>query len=227
MYTGPNIVTDGLVLHLDAANTKSYPGSGNTWSDLSGNGNDGTLVNGVGYDSSNLDSLSFDGVNDRVSLGTGNTVFPLHQISYEFIFKSLGTVPTTGTSPSLMGLTYGVRLFVQSTRLLAGFDSMSSFDYLSTSGTNNYRDGKWYYVAVTHDGSNFKIYVNGTLSNSRTSTWTGTTRWPTNSFNLGRDNNNSNYFFYGNIATFKLYNKALTPQEIQQNYNATKSRFNL
>ena len=49
----PRIITDGLVLCLDAGNTKSYPGSGTTWTDLSGQGNNGTLVNGVGYNGSN------------------------------------------------------------------------------------------------------------------------------------------------------------------------------
>jgi len=63
---GPDIVEDGLVLCLDAANPKSYPGSGNTWTDLRGNGNDGTLVNGVGYDSANNGSMVFDGVDDSI-----------------------------------------------------------------------------------------------------------------------------------------------------------------
>jgi hypothetical protein len=117
---------------------------------------------------------------------------------------------------------------VESTRLNAAFDDgVSVFNYLATSGTNDYRDGRWYHVAVTHDGINFKIYVNGQLSSSRTSSWTGVTRWPTNTFNLGRDNNNVNYFFKGNIGVFKLYNKVLSSQEILQNYNATKTRFGL
>ena len=64
---GPKIVTDGLVLCLDAADQNSYPGSGNTWYDLSGNGNNGTLVNGVGYNSGNLGSLVFGGVDDYVN----------------------------------------------------------------------------------------------------------------------------------------------------------------
>ena len=69
VFAGPEIVEDGLVLALDAGNTKSYPGSGTTWTDLSGNGNNGSLVNGVGYNSGNLGSLSFDGVNDYVNFG--------------------------------------------------------------------------------------------------------------------------------------------------------------
>jgi hypothetical protein len=70
-YTnGPKIVTDGLVLCLDAANRKSYPGSGTTWNDLSGNGNVATLVNGVGYNSNNGGSLTFDGVDDYAITST-------------------------------------------------------------------------------------------------------------------------------------------------------------
>jgi hypothetical protein len=223
----PNIVTDGLVLYLDAANVKSYVSGSTTWNDLSINRRNGILTNGPTFDTANAGSIAFDGVNDTVNLGTGNTVFPLPEISYEFVFKSLGTVPTTGTSPSLLGLTFGVRLLVNSTNLQATFASGSAFNSLSTSGTNNYRDGNWYYVAVTHNGTNFNIYVNGVLSNSRTSTWLGTTVWPTNGFNIGRDNNDNFYFFRGNIGTFRLYNKALSATEVLQNYNATKTRFGL
>jgi hypothetical protein len=224
---GPHIVTDGLILSLDAANTKSYQSGSTTWFDRSGNNRNGTLTNGPTFSSANGGSIMFDGVNDTVNLGTGNTVFPLPQISYEFVFRSLGTVPTTGTSPALFALTFGVRLLVNSTNLEATFSSGSVFFPLSTSGTNNYRDGNWYYVAVTHNGTNFNIYVNGALSNTRTSPWLGTTVWPTNGFALGRDNNDNFYFFRGNIGTFKLYNRALTAQEVEQNYNATKTRFGL
>lgn len=224
---GVNVVTNGLVLYLDAANTKSYVSGSTTWRDISGRNNNGTLINGPTFNSANGGSIVFDGVNDIVNLGTGNTVFPLPQISYEFVFRSLGTVPTTGTSPALLGLTFGVRLLVNSTNLEATFTSGSTLFSLSTSGTNNYRNGNWYYVAVTHNGTNFNIYVNGVLSNTRTSPWLGTTIWPTNGFNLGRDNNDNFYFFRGNIGTFRLYNRALTPQEVLQNYNATKYRFGI
>ncbi len=64
IYAGPEISNSGLILHLDAANTKSYPGSGTSWTDLSGQGNNGTLVNGPTFSSSNLGRLTFDGTND-------------------------------------------------------------------------------------------------------------------------------------------------------------------
>ena len=63
----PRIVTDGLVLLLDAGNTKSYPGTGTTWTDISRNGNNGTLTNGPTFDSANGGSLVFDGVDDYVN----------------------------------------------------------------------------------------------------------------------------------------------------------------
>ena len=65
---GPKIVTDGLVLCLDAAIGKSYPGSGTSWTDLSGNGNNGTLQNTPTFNSANGGSLIFDAANDVVSL---------------------------------------------------------------------------------------------------------------------------------------------------------------
>lgn len=69
IYGGPDIITDGLVFCLDAANSKSYPGTGTAWTDLSGNDNNGTLTNGPTFDSSNGGSIVFDGVNDQVNCG--------------------------------------------------------------------------------------------------------------------------------------------------------------
>jgi hypothetical protein len=74
MFVGPNIITDGLVLALDAGSKKSYSGSGTTWKDLSGNGNNGTLVNGPTFDSGNGGSIVFDGFNDLTTVvGAGKT----------------------------------------------------------------------------------------------------------------------------------------------------------
>ena len=74
-YRGPQIVKSGLVLHLDAANPKSYPGTGTTWSDRAGNlnggvVNNGTLVNGPSFSSANMGSIGFDGSNDYVDMST-------------------------------------------------------------------------------------------------------------------------------------------------------------
>ena len=70
----PKIVTDGLVLCLDAGDGKSYSGSGTTWYDRSGNGNNGILVNGPTFDSNNRGAIVFDGVNDHVSIPNSSSL---------------------------------------------------------------------------------------------------------------------------------------------------------
>ena len=69
---GPTVVTNGLVLALDAADRNSYPGSGTAWTDISGRGNTGTLTNGPTYSSANGGSIVFDGTNDYVDCGSIN-----------------------------------------------------------------------------------------------------------------------------------------------------------
>ena len=83
IFYNPRIVTDGLVLALDAGNTKSYPGSGTTWTDLSGRGNTGTLTNGPTYSSANGGSIVFDGTNDHVTM-SGNNISGLSAETTDF-----------------------------------------------------------------------------------------------------------------------------------------------
>jgi hypothetical protein len=95
MYNGPNIIKDGLVLYLDATNTKSYPRTGTTWTDLTGNGNDGTLINGPTFDSGNNGSIVFDGADDYSRINSFNSdnedelsvfcwVYPTNLSNYQF-----------------------------------------------------------------------------------------------------------------------------------------------
>lgn len=225
-YRGPHTVTDGLVLSLDAGNTKSYQSGSATWFDKSGNSKNGTLVNAPTFSSTNGGSIIFDGVNETISFGTGNTFFPLPQFTIDIWFKSLGTVPTTGTAPGLFGFTYGIRAVVYPTSLYFAVDNGTDLGGVSVSGTFN-TDNKWYNATFYHTGTNMGIYINGVFGNSTNRTWDGTGRYPTNGWSLGRDNNNSNQFYPGHIASCRIYNRALSAQEILQNYTATKSRFGL
>lgn len=223
----PKIVTDGLVLHLDAANPKSYVSGSTTWRDLTIRGRNGTLLNGPTFDSANGGSILFDGTNDVVNFGTGNTFFPLPQFTIDIWFRSLGTVPTTGTSPGLFGFTFGIRAnLINDTTLVFDVDNGTNIAGTSTTGTFR-TDGKWYNGIFYHTGTNMGIYINGSFRISVNRTWNGTGRFATNGWNLGRDNNNSNQFFYGNIASCKIYNRVLTADEILQNYNATKGRYGI
>ena len=230
----PSIITQNLILCLDAANSKSYPGSGTTWTDLSGNGNNGTLVNGVGYNSGNLGSLSFDGVDDRVDvadnpfrfsntfsisswiywngvnqfanvLSKRNEVSPFNQ--YGFTFHE---------SPYTGGVSNKISFFAR--RDGGGSESDILLQYaLPSSG--------WYNIFVTMSSSNQSLYVNGVLrSFSTTDTSTFTYNISNKIFMVGTANG-SNLFYNGNIAQVSIYNRALTASEIQQNFNATRSRF--
>ena len=224
----PPIVTNGLVVYVDAANRQSYPGSGTTWSDLSGNGKNGT-TSGATYGSQNGGVFNFDGINDTISFGTGNTFFPLTNFTIDLWFQSKGTVPTTGTLPGLFGFTFGIRTrFGSSNSLIFGASSGSTIQDLTYTHTSDFRDnGSWNNIIFQATPTNSYIYLNGELKASRSLTWLGNTIWPTNTWNLGTDNNDVNRFFTGSIASYKMYNTALTLPEIQQNYNATKTRFGL
>ncbi len=226
----PPIVTNGLVVYIDAANRQSYvSGSGTTVRDVSGNAKNGTLTGDTGYSSDFGGVFNFDGVNDIINFGTGNTFFPLNSFTVDLWFQSKGTVPTTGTQPSLFGFTYGIRaLFTSANNIQFAITSGSALQNLNYTHTSNFRnDGQWYNINFQATPTNSSIYLNGEPKASRSLTWLGSTIWPTNGWNLARDNNDGFYFFTGSIASYKMYNRALTPSEISQNYNSTKSRFNL
>jgi hypothetical protein len=224
------IVTSGLIVHLDAGNTASYPSTGGTtWNDISGNNNNGTLVNGVGYNAANGGSLVFDGVND---------------------FVRVGPIPSTGTSTA--SVSWG--LWVYPTSISGNIMSMSSSNpaggwnmppiaatdqkfrgkiwpnnYLNSAA--NYSLNTWYYLVLVFDytATTQRFYVNGILQSSQANISYGASGSDNFMFlgqsNPGADNTG---MFTGRIAIFQIYgNKALTDAEITQNFNATKARFGL
>jgi hypothetical protein len=229
MFNGPNTVTNGLVVAVDAANLKSYQSGSTIWYDKSGNGKNGTLINGPTYSSNNGGVINFDGVNDTVDFGTGDTFFDLPSFTIDIWFQSRGTVPTTGTSPGLFGFTYGIRSsFGAANQISFGISSGSTFQYINATVSSSLRDdGLWYNGVFQASPTTSYLYLNGVLVGSRAATWLGNTIYPTNTWRLGRDNNNPTQFFTGSMASYKMYNRVLTQDEITQNYNATKGRFGL
>jgi hypothetical protein len=225
--SGPSVIKEGLLLSLDAANGKSYSGSGTVWTDLTNNGKNGTLQNGVTFSSSNKGSFLLDGVNDAINFGIGNTFFPLSQFTIDVWFKSFGTVDVTGTLPGIFGFTYGIRGLIYSSYIYYGVDNGTGISGFNTTGSIPFRNGNWYNATFYHNGSSLGVYINGVFNNSTSGAWSGTSRWPTNSWNLGRDNNNSNYFMWGELPIYRMYNRALTANEIKRNFNATRGRFGI
>jgi hypothetical protein len=220
-YNSGSIITNGLVLCLDAANRKSYPGSGTTWTDLSGRGNTGTLVNGVGYSGSNLGSLSFDGVNDNIT--TGKVL-----VSRTGQFHIEGWCYLNQTNINCMFVTQ-YNNSSDAGRFLCFFGNdgvirMHDGNGVMTGTTPSYSANQWYYVVFQRDGSNLcNIFVNGvkqTTGNTRT-----TTLENTNTIIGSRGSLQSGTYYNGRMSNVRIYNRALTASEIQQNLNALKSRF--
>jgi len=231
----PSIVTNGLVLCLDAGNAKSYPGSGTTWTDLSGRGNNGTLVNGPTYSSSNGGYLSFDGVDDYVSVNISNF---FTSYSQQITMESWVYVPTSATwTNGSYGNIFGRGNFDGSHGLVrtttdnqVGFYCRQiqtvSFAEVQSLGTIT-RD-TWYQLVGVWTGSGTQLYINGVLVDSDSGSLGDTEN--NVSFEIGRNiafsGSNGNYFS-GNQTGCKIYNKALTASEIQQNFNATRGRFGI
>jgi hypothetical protein len=169
--------------------------------------------------------ITFDGVNDVIDIGTGNTFFPLYNFTLETWVKcsGMGSGMTLG---GLFGITYGLALYINPTGSLTGIvdDGVSVFTGVTTTGINLFGTA-WRHVVFTNNGSSSYLYIDSVLNNSGAAPWSGITRWPTNNAYLGRDNNNSTYFLLGSLALPKIYNKALTSAEILQNYLATKNKF--
>ena len=164
----PRIVTDGLVLHLDAANTKSYSGSGTDWKDFSGKDNDTTLVNSPTYSSNNAGYFNFDGSNDSVTLPTldiaGNELtFSVWNYGIEAKSSSIIWLADSGGHRML-----NVHL-PWSNRAVFFDKGGNNYDRIYKTATNSEYQG-WHHWAFTANAStgSMKIYLDGSLWHSGT-----------------------------------------------------------
>ena len=227
IHYNSKISTDGLVLCLDAANRKSYPGSGTTWTDLSGRGNTGTLVNGVGYNSGNLGSLSFDGVNDNISFVSNPSL--TNQVTFETWVKLSSTTPNgLGTIFSRETVGDGSYRMLYNSGSFSWVCATTNNGWYSTAG-NSISTGsvtphtQTYQVVGTYNGSNLQLYVNGQLGT--TGAAISGNILTTGTFYLMRKEAGNTDYGKGNIYSHRVYNRALTAAEIRQNFNALKSRY--
>jgi prepilin-type N-terminal cleavage/methylation domain-containing protein len=225
----PYIVTNGLVLNLDAGNPASYPGTGNIWFDLSGNNNNGTLVNGVGYNSDNGGSLVFDGVNDYVDLSsstynytTQNSILVAFRPSN--VFNTWGEVFQKGNRFDFrMRFSNNTGKFELFYQLSSGSVSFLTSEILS----NN----QWYIAQMTIDCSTnlvARFYLNGIKRSESLISPGLTLQNGTSELRLGNiSQGGGNEVFNGRIGIVKMYDRFLNENEIQQNFNATRGRFGL
>lgn len=227
------IMKTGLMVHVDAGNPKSYPGSGTTWYNIADKRYpNGTMNAGVTYEAGPPASMAFASASSGVvNFGTGANYFSgttstwnnLHEFTVEAWVKSSG-MGAGMTLGGIWGATYGIRLYFNSNgTVYFGIDNGTTITGNATAG--NYLDGNWHHVLGTQQNAGGDIYVDGIKRNGNVLRWQGKTRWSTNEVNLGRDNNNTPYYLNGNIAIARFYRKYLSFSDVQRNFNAERSRF--
>jgi hypothetical protein len=231
MKYGPKIITDGLVLCLDAADRNSYPGSGASWFDLSGNNNNGTLTNSPTYNTGNGGYLSFDGVNDYINLSSALNLST--NIGFTIcLFLQQNTTQTNSAwnyfysrrGPDIEIGAYGTSntgfVFKDNTTNSTVFSSdlVTTWSYIAF-GTNPTTRIPFIYT-YNSSGSFF-----ATSANAFSNTTVGFERL----FITGTSGSpqGSTTYYGAKCAVISAYNRALTAQEILQNYNVMKSRFDL
>jgi len=221
MYTGGNIIRDGLVLALDAASKNSYPGSGTTWTDLSGNNNNFTLNNSPTFSTANNGRFTFNGTNQDATLSSLNLQrnFTLDGWFNPNVLNGFAMFGQ-GTTAARQGLHIW---YVTATSVRFGMYSNDTDFTVSTS------TGNWYNMVFTYNNSNpftKQMYLNG-VALSGTPVETQTSYIGSGTFRLGSTYGTGINYGNGSFAGIKVYNRILSSAEIKQNYNATKSRFNL
>jgi hypothetical protein len=218
-YANGKIVTSGLVLALDAADRNSYPGSGTTWTDMSGNGYNGTLVNGPTFSNN---SIVFDGTND---------------------YLNIPNIPLTNYT------TITIEMFISSSfpneSMLWSIDGGSGPDWYTKDNTMGYNSyggdvygfsasvmrGGWRNIAMTYTKNQSVslnvVYVNGNQVTTSQQLGSTSARSFSTGLKICSSIGGDFYFLQAIIPVIKVYNRALSSTEVLQNYNAQKSRFNL
>jgi hypothetical protein len=223
----PRIVTDGLVLCLDAANKRSYPGSGTTWTDRSASGYDGTLTNmdASNFSTDNGGSLTFDGANDMVDVDSP-PVITGSSATYLLWVKANSVYSWMSPCGYVTSAFDDYRFIFRRTNagLIQTFVRRSSNISFSATTPSGFSWYDWNHFAIVADGSLSQTYVNGSLLASNNS-GSGDLNFGT-TFTLGnQDLRSGGSTWNGGISNVKLYNRALSAKEVLQNYEATKGRY--
>ena len=225
-YHSPKIVTDGLVLSLDAGNTKSYPGTGTLWSDRSGYTNNGTLTNGPTFSPANGGSIVFDGVDDYIignnsanfAFGTGD--FAISYWMYVNAFSGTGTPTFVDLRTGAAGMGPAYSDYIQANKFKLYINNTDAYTSAGSIVT-----GSWYNIVSTRRSTTISVYFNGILDG----TSSNNANLTENGFRLARNINASGTsYLNGRMASVLIYKgKALSAQEVQQNFNALRGRFGI
>ena len=223
-------VTSGLIVQLDASNTSSYPGSGTTWTDLTGNANNGTLTNGSVYSAVGGGCIDFDGVNDFVSIANNSALQPQTATPITMQVWVYFDALTNGAIINKLTGSFGFDGYIVSVSS-TGFvgytvNGTGVNQVANSSPTVVFTTGTWYLVTFITQRSatanTTRLYVNTTLRIQNA--WGNDSYNESNPLQLG-----GGYGGYANckIGAFYFYNRGLSVAEITRNYDATKTRYGL
>ena len=214
-----SVVSDGLVVYLDAGLPLSYPGSGSTWTDLAGGDSNATLFNSPTYSSSQGGYLSFNGTNQYGTLaGTPLNLSAYTKCVWFYLNTTFDNNLISYSDPG------GHYMFFGGTNTLyTGHTAWAGFPYTNPSVTT-FSNSTWYFATVTFNTTDgMSLYVNNSLDHTYTAIKTAPTAGSVNIASYSAGGNLLN----GRISQVLLYNRALTSQEVIQIYNSTKSRYGL
>ena len=224
-----HIITDGLVLDLDATNLFSYPGTGTTWSDLSPSGNDATLTNGPTFQSDPA-AIVFDGVDDY---GTFSGVLNNFSDGTEpFSIEMWISAPDHPNGywgyalHNSTGTAIGNSFVAIAVHPVTGYYLASVFGQWTEMITSVHKSNIAH-IVLTYDGNlNQKVYANNSFENSYDQSGSG--YYPSTITSLGGTVHDAGYRpLEGNIYEVRVYNKELTADEIDYNFNARRGRYGI
>jgi|TARA_R100000482_G_C5131823_1_gene152483 hypothetical protein len=231
---GPKIVTGGLVLAVDAGNTKSYPGSGTTWSDTSGGGHEGTL-SGMGsthFDSADGGSFEFFGglyTNNQIDIDIGDSL--VKDFTLDFWMKSAADIEGRGAiafGDTGSGINLGfIAAYILQTNLCTFWWGTESARTSKQMTAVDLADNKWHHIVQNYDGTNAKVYVDTNLVLHDSTTFSGNLRDGISSnLRIGRWRESQTTQDM-KISAVKVYNKALTASEVKENFDALRGRYGI
>ena len=229
-HYSPKTIADGLELALDAGNPKSYPGSGTSVKDLTGTHPGGTLSGGTSFVDNNY--FSFDGSNDSLQFSP-NDVFERGTTS--FTIEAWARLNAQGSNNLALVIGGGnplcdvcdggyMILFSGTNNLNLRFDDsgLGNMDSITYNNPSSFIDGSFHHIVGMRNGTNTLLYLDGTQVASGTDNQVNV-----NDISTFYVSGWSNYRGEMDVALSKIYNRALSADEVLQNYNAHKTRFGL
>ena len=232
----PNIVKDGLVFSIDAANPRSYPGSGTTWNDLSSNKLDNTIAGSPTYETANGGGFIFDGLDDYAQRLNDTTFNSINEFTFNFWVKYASGVDFTNLmGKPRAGYADALRIWYRASTTTLGYNLTGTTRCKNTSVTLSTTEfTNICFVQNPSESSNAdktKFYINGAAISNESSGYALTSvDAPTFPLIIGgwrQGLGSVTTTWKGNMNIVQMYNKALSASEVAQNYNALKGRFGL